>query len=75
MIHGQIAVVTRYHKSQSQWGRPKVVPRFLPEPVGQLVAVYLLYLRPLQSMLLSSKGKTLSASINDYLWVDNEKKL
>ncbi|EUC27743.1 hypothetical protein COCCADRAFT_73334, partial [Bipolaris zeicola 26-R-13] len=37
VIDGQVAVVTRYHKLQSQWDRPRVVPRFLPEVVGQLV--------------------------------------
>ena len=28
-IHGHLAVVTRYHKSASQFDQPKVVPRFL----------------------------------------------
>ena len=75
VINGQLATVTRYHKSQLQLDRPKVIPRFLLGPVSQLVAAYLLYLRPVQAMLLSSQGKPLSASMNDYLWVDNEKKL
>lgn len=26
VIDGQVVVVTRYHKSQSQWDRPKVIP-------------------------------------------------
>lgn len=30
VIQGQMAVVTRYHKSASQYDKPKVVPRFLP---------------------------------------------
>ena len=51
-----------------------MILRFLLAPVGQLVAAYLLYLRPMQSMLLHSQGKALSASINDYLWVDDDKK-
>lgn len=75
VINGQLATVTRYHKSQSLLDRPKVIPRFLPGPVGQLVAAYLLYLRPLQAILLSSQGKVLLASMNDYLWIDNEKRL
>ena len=29
-IDGQMAFVTRYHKSQALFGRPKVIPRFLP---------------------------------------------
>ena len=67
MINGQLATVTRYHKSQLQLDRPKVIPRFLLGPVGQLVAAYLLYLRLVQAMLLSSQGKPLLASMNDYL--------
>lgn len=35
VMHGHIVVVTRYHKSQSQFDR------FLPWRVGQLLAVYL----------------------------------
>jgi hypothetical protein len=54
VIDGQVAVITRYHKTQSQWDKPKVVARFLPEAVGQLVTAYLLYLRPVRAMLLSS---------------------
>jgi hypothetical protein len=30
VIHGQLVVVTRYHKSQSQFDKPKVIPQFLP---------------------------------------------
>ena len=40
---GQIITVSRYHKSQSQWDKPKVVPRFLPPQLGQVMAVYLVY--------------------------------
>jgi superfamily II DNA helicase RecQ len=70
VINGQVAVVTRYHKTQSQWDKPKVVARFLPKAVGQLVAAYLLYARPLRAMLQSALGKPLSASVTDYLWAD-----
>jgi hypothetical protein len=31
---GQIMTVSRYHKSQSQWDKPKIVPRFLPPQLG-----------------------------------------
>ena len=37
--------VTRYHKSQALFGRPKVIPRFLPWRVGQLVAVFLTHVK------------------------------
>ena len=29
-IQGHMVIVTRYHKSQSQFDKPKVIPRFLP---------------------------------------------
>jgi superfamily II DNA helicase RecQ len=70
VIDGQVAVVTRYHKTQSQWDKPKVVVRFLPDAVGQLVTAYLLYVRPLRAMLQSALGKAMSASVTDYLWAD-----
>jgi hypothetical protein len=70
VIDGQVAVITRYHKTQSQWDKPKVVVRFLPEPIGQLVAAYLLYVRPMRAMLQSALGKPMSASVTDYLWAD-----
>jgi hypothetical protein len=55
-----------------QWDRPKVVARFLPEQVGQLIVAYLLYVRPVRVMLLSSLGKLPTASTSDYLWVDEQ---
>jgi hypothetical protein len=69
VIDGQVVVVTRYHKTQAQWDRPKVVARFLPEAVGQLIAAYLLYVQPVRALLYSSSlDKPLSASAADYLW-------
>ena len=50
-ILGLLGIVTRYHKSQSQFDKPKVIPRFLPWRVGQLLAIYLAYVRPLQEYL------------------------
>jgi hypothetical protein len=68
VIDGQVVVVTRYHKTQAQWDRPKVVARFLPEAVGQLIAAYLLYVQPIRALLYSSSlDKPLSASAADYL--------
>jgi superfamily II DNA helicase RecQ len=70
VIDGQVAAITRYHKTQSQWDKPKVVVRFLPEAVGQLITAYLLYVRPLRALLQSALSKPLSASVTDYLWAD-----
>jgi hypothetical protein len=43
VIDGQVALVTRYHKTQSQWDKLKVIVRFLPKAIGQLIGAYLLY--------------------------------
>ncbi|TKA60633.1 hypothetical protein B0A49_13140 [Cryomyces minteri] len=51
VMHGQVVVITRYHKSQSQYDKPKVIPRFLPSRVGQLLAVYLSHVQPFQEHL------------------------
>ena len=45
VIDGQVMFVTRYHKSQALFGRPKVIPRFMPWRIGQLVAIYLAYVQ------------------------------
>jgi hypothetical protein len=67
VIDGQVAVVTYYHRTQSQWNKPKVVACFLLNTVGQIVAAYLLYVRLLQALLQSALAKPMSASVTDYL--------
>jgi superfamily II DNA/RNA helicase len=66
IMAGQAVVITRYHKSQSQYDTPRIVSRFLPWRVGQLLAVYLLHVLPLREHLetnvLSSFKET------GYLW-------
>ncbi|KAL5371657.1 hypothetical protein DPSP01_014102 [Paraphaeosphaeria sporulosa] len=51
VVDGDVMTVARYHKSQSQWDKPKIVPRFLPARLGQVVVVYLAYLQPFQEYL------------------------
>ncbi|KAF1359100.1 hypothetical protein EJ07DRAFT_122194, partial [Lizonia empirigonia] len=48
---GQIMTVVRYHKSQSQWDKPKMVPRFLPPQLGQVMTLYLVYIQPFREYL------------------------
>ena len=64
-IHGHMTVVTRYHKSASQYDQPKVVPRFLAWRVGQLMAVYLAYARPLQELLAGAVNGQMAS---EYIW-------
>lgn len=65
VIQGQMAVVTRYHKSSSQHDKPKVVPRMLPWRTGQLLAVYLAYVQPLQEKLALEVNR---CAATDYVW-------
>ncbi|KAK5009446.1 hypothetical protein LTR28_001016 [Elasticomyces elasticus] len=41
VMDGQVVFVSRYHKTQSLWDKPRVIPRFLPWRVGQLVSIFL----------------------------------
>lgn len=43
VIYRQIVFVTRYYKSQLQIDKPKVIPCFLLQRVGQVLVVYLIY--------------------------------
>ncbi|KAF2624455.1 P-loop containing nucleoside triphosphate hydrolase protein [Macroventuria anomochaeta] len=51
----------------SQWDKPKVVPRFLPPQLGQVMVVYLAYVRPFREYLMV---KVLGGNFSDYVWVD-----
>jgi hypothetical protein len=64
IMDGQVMTVVRYHKSQSQWDKPKVVPRFLPPQLGQVMVVYLAYLQPFCEYLTV---QVLGGSFSDYL--------
>ena len=65
VIQGEMDIVTRYHKSQSQFDKPKVIPRFLPWRVGQLLAVYLAYVQPLHEHLCR---EVQGIEPSDYIW-------
>jgi hypothetical protein len=64
---GQIMTVVRYHKSQSQWDKPKIVPRFLPPQLGQVMAIYLVYIQPFREYLTL---QVLQGNYTDYVWSD-----
>ena len=69
IMDGQVMTVVRYHKSQSQWDKPKVVPRFLPPQLGQVMVMYLAYLQPFQEYLTV---QVLGGSFSDYVWADEQ---
>ena len=65
VMDGQIVFVSRYHKTQSLWDKPRVIPRFLPWRVSQLFGVFLAYVHPLSEHLVSH---VTGRSWSDYVW-------
>jgi hypothetical protein len=63
-MDGQVMTVIRYYKSQSQWDKPKVVPRFLPPRLGQVIVMYLAYLQLFREYL---SVQVLRGSFSDYV--------
>jgi hypothetical protein len=64
VIDGQVITVVRYYKSQLQWDKLKVIPRFLPQRLRQVIVVYLAYLQPFQEYLTV---KVLGGGFSDYV--------
>jgi hypothetical protein len=69
VVDGAVITIVRYHKSQSQWDKPKVVPRFLPRQLGQIIALYLRYLQPFREYLLV---QVLGGGLSDYVWSNKQ---
>lgn len=68
VMDGQVMTVVRYHKSLSQWDQPKVVPRFLPNRLSQVMVTYLAYVQPFREYLVV---QVLGGSFSDYVWGDD----
>ncbi|KFZ22996.1 hypothetical protein V502_02525, partial [Pseudogymnoascus sp. VKM F-4520 (FW-2644)] len=47
VIDSEMVLVTQYNKTLSYFNLPKVILRFLPEQIGQLMAMYMIYIWPL----------------------------
>ena len=69
VIDGAVVLVTRYHKSQSQFDRPKVIPRFLPPKVAQLLVIYLVYVQPFREHLRLEVNQ---GDFSDFIWHDDK---
>jgi hypothetical protein len=69
IVDGSACVITRYHKSQQLFDTPKVIPRFLPWRVGQLIVVYVAYIQPFREVLLS---ETQNLDPSDHIWHDDK---
>jgi hypothetical protein len=72
IVDGQVMLVSHYHKSMAHFDSPKVIPRFLPERIGQLLVMYMVYIRPLtdrwEAQRWAMAGKP--APPSDFIWHD-----
>jgi superfamily II DNA helicase RecQ len=72
IVDGEVVLVTQYHKSLAHFDSPKVIPRFLPYRVGQLLVMYITYIRPLtdrwEAERWSGYGEMKAPS--DFIWHD-----
>jgi hypothetical protein len=62
---GQVVIVTAYHKSQALTGQHRVIARFLPERIGQLVAAYLADVLPFVALF---EGERTPRSARSFVW-------
>lgn len=67
--HGMMVFVTQYHKGYTMSGQPKVVYRYLPREVGELLVWYLWLVLPLQQEFeVTVKGIGESQRLEPFLW-------
>ena len=66
---GRVMLVTRYHKAQALTGQLRVIPRFLPTRVGQLLVAYLADVLPFLQLLDVAPS---SKALRSFLWVDEK---
>jgi hypothetical protein len=67
IYNGDVVLVTDYHKARSATNLSHVVARFLPKAVGELVLIYIIYIRPFANMLYSHVSKVQNITDCDYL--------
>lgn len=53
-----VMLVTEYHKAQSRTGKPRLIVRFLPALVGQIIIAYVCDVEPFLSFLQQRVGLT-----------------
>jgi len=66
-LDGQIMFVTAKDKSEAMTGRQKVIPRFLPSRVGQLLVAYLSDVLP---FIMLVDRDSVCARSRSFLWAD-----
>ncbi|KAK7390684.1 hypothetical protein QQX98_013367, partial [Neonectria punicea] len=54
IINSKVVLISQYHKSLAHFDSPKVIPRILPSRIGQLMVMYIIYIRPFTDRLQAS---------------------
>ncbi|KAG6150569.1 hypothetical protein E4U34_004836 [Claviceps purpurea] len=67
-LDGYVMTVTYYNKTDAEWDRPKIIPRFQPWRVGQLLSSYLVYVQPVTALIGDELGDGLFGS--EYIWAN-----
>jgi hypothetical protein len=70
MHRGDLLYVTEYHKARSATNLSHVVARFLPEPVAQLVLIFIAFIRPFCNMIYNQIAAFPNKMDGDYLFSD-----
>ena len=65
---GLVVIMTRYHKGMSTTGKQKVVHRYLPREVGELVVYYVWLVLPFWHLLRAAGTKGKAEAPPSYLW-------
>ncbi|KAG5927686.1 hypothetical protein E4U60_007959 [Claviceps pazoutovae] len=68
LLDGYVMTVTYYNKTDAEWDRPKIIPRFQPWRVGQLLSSYLVYDQPLAALIGDELGD--GSFESEYIWAN-----
>ncbi|KAL8679402.1 MAG: hypothetical protein Q9186_004313 [Xanthomendoza sp. 1 TL-2023] len=72
VMDGTIMTVTEYHKGQNRQQAPRMLARFLPAAIGQLLVAYLSDVLPFLSFLLEAAGMDNPTS-SPFMWTTKGK--
>ncbi|KAG5988485.1 hypothetical protein E4U52_006542 [Claviceps spartinae] len=56
LLDGYVMTSKFYNKTDAEGDSPKIIPRFLPWRVGQLLSLYLVYIQPLAALIGDELG-------------------
>ena len=63
VLNGRMAIITMYDKARKRRGNTEYILRYLPDDVSQLLAQYLVYIRPFARVLNHGESEYLFADV------------